>query len=75
MSSDVNYEDVLNEAVDGNGGKGTAVAPPPLQGRKAGESYKLVAPGTKPIGPRHAGALVACGLMGATLRRRRRART
>lgn len=56
MSSDVNYEDVLSEAVEGSGAKGPAVAVPPLQGRKAGESYKLVAPGTKPIGPRHAGA-------------------
>jgi hypothetical protein len=57
MSSDVNYEDVLNEAVGGgNNPAPAAIAAAPLPGRKAGESYKLVAPGTKPVGPRQAGA-------------------
>ena len=50
MSNEVNYDDVLNEAAAGT----TATAP--LPGRKAGESCKLVAPGTRAMGPRHAGA-------------------
>ena len=53
MSNEMNFDDVLNEAVEG---EGTVVTSPPLVGRKAGESCKLVAPGTKAIGPRHAGA-------------------
>lgn len=50
MSNEVNFDDVLNEAAAGT----TTSAP--LPGRKAGESCKLVAPGTRAMGPRNAGA-------------------
>jgi hypothetical protein len=51
MSDQLSYDDVLNDATEN-----TATATAPLPGRKAGESCKLVPPGSRPVGPRNAGA-------------------
>ena len=54
-----NLHDVFDEIINsgGNGGGGTAVATPPKRVAPTGkESTKLTAPGTAPVGPRHAGA-------------------
>jgi hypothetical protein len=56
MATQNNLHDVFDEIINSGGGSNTAVATPAKKSGLEVGSAKLTAPGTAPVGPRHAGA-------------------